>query len=515
MGENIKTEILFPTRIVEASRSIRFAECLLKPRILQVSIPESEVMIADGRGHVILDFGREVCGSVRILTEMPSGGERRTKLFQGSNANYLPLRLHRKGRIRIRIGESVTEACSELGWNGACDEHSLRDMSTRLVRHSDSIFFNSGFRFVRIDFKEGGRYRIKNVVAVSSLYEAPQIYAYEGDDGRIKDIFDVAKRTIDLCASSGLIWDGIKRDRLVWIGDMFPEVMAMVTLYGRQDIIERSLRFVRDRTPLGDKLHEDAAGRLDPQSQRRLWMNGIPMYSMWWVIILRYYHDRTKCDDFIMDNLPYLAELGTLIGRHVDDSGGMHYHRFFVDWPSNASRDKYAGCRAINLKACQDAIELYRAFGWDDSVWQGIRSRLLKVPIEVEKEKQIIGLKYWVLGEISDKERDLLVDGGAKGMSTFMSYFILNAVSRTSGRETAVNMMKEYYGGMLDRGATSFWEDFDVEWLRNSGRIDERTRPGQKDLHADFGKYCYKRLRHSLCHGWSSGVIAFIEEATR
>ena len=35
---------------------------------------------------------------------------------------------------------------------------------------------------------------------------------------------------------------------------------------------------------------------------------------------------------------------------------------------------------------------------------------------------------------------------------------------------------------------------------------------GKKDLHADFGRYCYQGLRHSLCHGWSSGVLPFVYE---
>ncbi len=28
----------------------------------------------------------------------------------------------------------------------------------------------------------------------------------------------------------------------------------------------------------------------------------------------------------------------------------------------------------------------------------------------------------------------------------------------------------------------------------------------------DFGAYCYLGFRHSLCHGWSSGVVKFIQE---
>ena len=76
----------------------------------------------------------------------------------------------------------------------------------------------------------------------------------------------------------------------------------------------------------------------------------------------------------------------------------------------------------------------------------------------------------------------------------------------------AVKIMKEYYGAMLELGATTFFEDFDIKWKNNTARIDEYAKPGQNDLHRDFGKYCYEGYRHSLCHGWSAGVIKFIKE---
>ena len=92
-----------------------------------------------------------------------------------------------------------------------------------------------------------------------------------------------------------------------------------------------------------------------------------------------------------------------------------------------------------------------------------------------------------------------------------MSYFILKALI-VSGSDRTVDYIKEYYGGMLSRGATAFWEDFDISWLDGSGRIDEIPAPDKKDLHADYGQFCYKGLRHSLCHGWSSGVLPFFIE---
>ena len=63
---------------------------------------------------------------------------------------------------------------------------------------------------------------------------------------------------------------------------------------------------------------------------------------------------------------------------------------------------------------------------------------------------------------------------------------------------------------MLDLGATTFWEDFDLDWAKNAGPIDRLPREGEDDIHADFGGYCYVGHRHSLCHGWASGPTAWM-----
>ena len=103
-----------------------------------------------------------------------------------------------------------------------------------------------------------------------------------------------------------------------------------------------------------------------------------------------------------------------------------------------------------------------------------------------------------------------LTRGGAKGFSTFMSYYILHSIAAAGRVDTAVELMKQYYGGMLDMGATSFWEDFDLDWMENSCPVDRLPREGERDIHGDFGKHCYVGFRHSLCHGWSCGPIAFL-----
>lgn len=52
--------------------------------------------------------------------------------------------------------------------------------------------------------------------------------------------------------------------------------------------------------------------------------------------------------------------------------------------------------------------------------------------------------------------------------------------------------------------------DVFIEWLKdNPLPIDAMSGKDRKNIHADYGKFCYLGLRHSLCHGWSSGFIDF------
>ena len=59
-------------------------------------------------------------------------------------------------------------------------------------------------------------------------------------------------------------------------------------------------------------------------------------------------------------------------------------------------------------------------------------------------------------------------------------------------------------------GATTFWEDFNLDWMKNAGRIDEVVPEGMIDIHGDYGAYCYVKFRHSLCHGWASGPCPYL-----
>ena len=462
-------EFLFPKKIV-AHEGGKNADNLLKKCPLQIGLTETENSLADfeAGGYVILDYGKELCASLRLL------------VFHSG-----------KARARIRFGESLTECCSELGGEqNATNDHVIRDYEVELPDYSDMTLPQTGFRFVRIDFF--GKIRLKAAIAENVILHKKAKYIYQGCDERISQIFDTAKRTVDLCASSGYVWDGVKRDRLVWIGDMYPEMLALTTLYGRVPAIERSLDFVKEQTPLPG------------------WMNTFPTYSMWWIIIVADYYERTGATAFAKRQIPYLEGLLAQMDGCVKEDGTLAYPFLFVDWPTHETPQAETGGRAINIMAVKKAIALLKAFKRDTTMAERMLSRLLKVEIDCGGKKQVIGLKYFAVG-ITDEEKKQLVEGNARGMSTFMSYYILKAVA-SFDKGKAVEMMKEYYGAMLDKGATSFFEDFDMEWVKNTCRIDEFPKEGEKDIHGDFGAHCYIGFRHSLCHGWSAGVVTFIEE---
>ena len=469
-------QIILPRKVIKSKNVVNVSALKIK-RELQVVLRtdvawKEEMAHILGKGFIVLDFGKEMHGGIRIVTSFMNVAT---------------------AKIRIRFGESLSEANAELGEKNTTNNHSPRDFVATISQLSDLTFGQSGFRFARIDFLDETDIFIQNIVCVNQILSKKPLYTYKGNDKRIKQIFTVAKRTLDLCASTDYVWDGIKRDRLVWIGDMHPETIALVTLYGKLDVIERSLNFVRKQTPLPE------------------WMNTFPSYSLWWMIIVSDYYKMTGNKAFILEQVDYLKGLTKQIDGCVSESGEMDALGKFVDWPTCDSNDGSAGVRAICIMALNRVIELFSALGEDCSFAVKALNKVKKVPIVVERMKQVIALKYFAEGTLSDSDYARLIEGGARGLSTFMSYYILKAIASKDPKK-AIEIMKDFYGAMLDKGATTFWEDFHTDWIEGSSRIDKMPKKGEKDIHGDYGAHCYVGFRHSLCHGWSSGVIKFIKE---
>lgn len=428
---------------------------------------------------ILFDFGKEIQGGIQIVTDQP--------------ANQKPI------RIRIRLGESVSEAMSDIDTiQGATNDHAMRDFTIQVPWLGVMQVGNSGFRFARIDLVDADReLQLKEVRAIFEYRDIPYLGSFKSNDERLNTIWNTGAYTVHLNMQEYL-WDGIKRDRLVWVGDMHPEVMTINTVFGKNEVVAKSLDQARDITPLPG------------------WMNGISAYSMWWVLIHRDLYKNQGDLEYLRKQQKYLvALLDQLMEKTKDNKENLDGTRF-LDWPSSENpKGIHAGLHAMMIMTLEAGAELCQIL---DEPAQATRCRTMATQMKMyvpdaNGSKQAAALM--ALAGLMPAEKanaDVIAVGDCERFSTFYGYYMLQAKAKAKDYTGALNCIRNYWGGMLDMGATTFWEDFDLAWTKNAAPIDELVPDGKDDIHGDFGAYCYKKLRHSLCHGWASGPTSWLSE---
>lgn len=481
----IERTYITPARIVWQSENAEIINAgrLLKEGKHQASTVNRDLCLMTNNGDlasIILDFGKELHGGLEIVTGMWPG--------------------NRPVNVRIRFGESVSEAMAEIGGeHGATDDHAIRDWNTKLPWCGKIEIGNTGFRFVKIDLLDNDvTLHLREISAISVMREIPYLGSFHSSDERLNKIWETGAYTVHLNMQEYL-WDGIKRDRLVWVGDMHPEVMTILSVFGANEVVPLSLDFIADITPSNE------------------WMNGISSYSMWWLLIQHQYYMNTGNLDYLKKHQDYIFELLSKLEGKIDRKGKetLDGNRF-LDWPtSNDPVAIHAGLQSMIVMTFEAGKKMARILGEDERAmhYESILKKLSKHQAKLPARKSPGALM--VLAGLADAQtisNKLLLKDGVKDISTFYGYYVLNAMAKAGNFNEAMAFISEYWGAMLDLGATSFWEDFNIDWTKNAGRIDELPGDDKIDIHKEYGDYCYKGLRHSFCHGWASGPTAWLSE---
>lgn len=471
--ERIRTYVS-PKRMVWRSSSVKDADRLLLPKHGQVC--ERAFAQADGCTLVnggggagfLLDFGRELHGSVQL------------GVSPGGKAD---------ARLRLRFGESVSEAMGDIGEKGATNDHALRDFELNVPSFGSIEVGNTGFRFLRIDLQTHGSVGLEFVRAISLVRPMREIGGFRSSDERLNKVFETAVRTVHLCCQDYL-WDGIKRDRLVWMGDVYPEMRTILSVFGAVPILPETLAF--------------AAATTAPDA----WMQRMPCYTLWWIRNLAEWYRYTGDPAEVLRHGDYLRKTLDHVAAQVSASNTWDAEGF-LDWPTKHNGMAVeAGKQALCVMAFEDASLLLDALGDASAaaVWKNRADKFRKVHCDPNGAKSAAALL--ALGGLErpqDMFARVLGTDGHRGVSTFYGYFMLEAMCAAGERQKALDTVRDYWGAMLDVGATSFWEDFNLSWTNNCYRIDELPVAGKKDVHGDYGEFCYSGFRHSLCHGWAGG----------
>ena len=478
-----KRVTLEPVKVLWKQGEVENEQMLLERRSRQISLVASSPVVlkttSEQQASVLLDYGTEIHGGIRILVWGEGTG--------------------RGAKVRVRFGESASEAMAEIGGeNNATNDHARRDLVTEVGMMSMNPIGETGFRFVRLDLLEETTLALKAVTAELVYKDVPYRGSFRSSDELLNKIWETGAYTVHLNMQE-YIWDGIKRDRLVWVGDMHPETLTIRSVFGADDAVERSLDFIREETPLPG------------------WMNTMAAYSMWYVIIVYDWFLYTGHLDWVKAQADYLKGLSDQLSEHIDSEGKDTVTQGrFLDWPSNDNPVVTdAGVQAIHYLAADSLEKLFEALGEKEYAERCAedKKRLVRYETDYQEAKQAAALL--VLAGLKDADKvneELLRKNGAAGMSTFMGYYILAARAAAGDYTGCLESIREYWGGMLKLGATTFWEDFDVEWMKNAAPIDRLPEEGEVDVHKTYGRYCYQGYRHSFCHGWASGATAWMSE---
>lgn len=436
----------------------------------------------DKTASILLDFGKEIYGGIEIAAAI-RGDKKPVK-------------------VRIRLGESATEAMSDCidnsipGMGSATNDHSLRDYTIELPWLGTVEVGNSGFRYARIDLLDKDvELPIRSVRAIFRYRDIPYLGSFKSDNERLNKIWETGAYTVHLNMQEYL-WDGIKRDRLVWLGDVHPEVMTINNVFGDQDVVRKSLDFGRDTTPLPG------------------WMNGMSSYSLWWIITHRDFYLYNGDLEYLKEQHGYLSELIKQITSKIDSNGKENLDGGrFLDWPTSENPEViHSGLQALMLITMEA--------GKDISVW--LNDKLLedkcseaikllnshKPPSHNNKQAaSLLSLAGMMPTEQASK---VILKNGADDFATFYGYYMLEALAKDGKYSEGIDVITDYWGAMLDLGATTFWENFNYNERFNAVAIDQLPDESKFNIHSDGGDYCYIGLRASLCHGWASGPTSWL-----
>lgn len=478
---------LAPKRVVLTEGNVNNPESLLQERSNQITLVPGEccTMVnkpGQPKAKLVLDYGCEFPGSIRLM--IWGAGSKGC----GDDARC---------NILVRTGESVMEAITPIKVKNTTNDHAIRDRIMNVGFYSANETNESGQRFVCVELVDDDAVvSFKAIQGVFHYLDLDYKGSFECSDEKLTRIWNTAAYTAHVNMQEYL-WDGIKRDRLVWIGDMHTEVNTILATFGYNDIVPRSLDVVRDETPVG------------------AWMNGISAYSIWWLLIHCDWYRAFGNKAYLEEQRDYLRGLMTLLASFVDENGGETLPEGrLLDWPTNDDPvAKHVGFQGLLKLALDNGAYLLRELGEDETaaLCEASAEKMKAHKPEPTAAKQ--SNAFMVLAGLADAKEvneKIMIPGGGHGYSTFMGYYILAAKAAAGDYAGALNDMKEYWGGMLDMGATTFWEDFDLDWMINAGRIDEVVPEGMVDIHGDYGNYCYIKFRHSLCHGWASGPCPYL-----
>lgn len=299
--------------------------------------------------------------------------------------------------------------------------------------------------------------------------------AFQCDDELINDIYRTSVHTNRLCHQLAL-WDGIKRDRLPWVYDLYLAARGAYPIWSDFSVLKRSLVELGN-TPEGE------------------WMNSIPDYTLWWFTTIWEYLTHQSDAQFAEELAPVIQRQADWVGKNVDKNGFLKVERGFIDWVPIAPEESRLALQAVYVIARQSLLNISESmphleFEFDWPVPDIPEEEFLNASPVVVKVLGILS-GYIETESALDFLKSYQLDDPITPCS---GYLLACLYADFNMHKEGLSIIKSIWGGMLDKGATSFWESARCSY--------------PEDFHKHLTTYTsYGEYRISLCHVWSSTPV--------
>lgn len=434
--------------------------------------PMSAVSSEKKNNGTLYDFGKETFGFAK---------------FNGLKGN---------GTLNIYYGESPEEALSvdhcETLDRLPIDYASAKDYTVTLSK---------AFRYIYAEKENTLTYD-----SLSMLYEyLPLDYkgSFRCNDGQINKIWDVAAYTLHLTTREFFI-DGIKRDRWMWSGDAYQSYLMNYYSFFDSPSVTRTMFALRGKDPVSSHV------------------NTIMDYSFYWFMGIYDFYQYTGNKQLVEQLYPRMKSLMDycLSRRNADGMmQGLAGDWVFIDWADfqmskagEVSFEQLLFARSLETMALcanimdePDNAKMYSKLAtdlkskilttfWSDKDHAFVHNRengVLSTQVTPFTNMFAVLFNYLDQDKTKAVKENVLLNPNALKITTpYMRFYELEALCALGEQKHVLKEIRDYWGGMINLGATTFWEKYNPA-EKNPELLAMYGRP--------FGK--------SLCHSWGASPI--------
>lgn len=423
-------------------------------------------------------------------------------------------------RLKFTFGEVPSELAVPFEpYTGGLSRAWLQDEIITVMTLPDTITIprRLSFRYVKIELIASPSYDFHisemKCDASTSAASTPQVLASSTSE-IIKEIDKVGLITLKECMQT-VYEDGPKRDQRLWIGDLYLQAMANNYSFLQHDLTRRSLYLLAALSHSNGYLHPCIYERPEPHGDARLFLLE---YALLYNVTLKDYLEATNDTETILDLWPVAKKQLDIIYNYLQDNGLMDFERankewwIHIDWREGLHKE--VSLQGVSILALQNTYELAKMIG---------KEREMKdIPEIVKKMKKAAHKHYynkktgffvgtsnnqvsyasqiWMVlsGVALGKEAQTALNNLSSAQNVtlpgtpYLYHYYIQSLIDSGLHNIAKQELTDYWGGMIEKGADTFWEAYDPD----------------NDFLSPYNFYPI----NSYCHAWSCTPTYFIRK---